>query len=814
LGRFKPVYIAYVRAMKSVKNTTDLNDMEKKLTAFQALQVLDKVHFKNQSDLNPYNIMVSPFEDPGECDYDFDDIGKRYEDVKELLKEQAAKSPEGDKSLETQKKEDDEDAWSVKNVAKTAFKYSPAGAAVWAIKKSGQGIKDALTWVSEGLGKTFGGMWDKFTGVIGEKWQSFKDTVKGVWEAISNPLDFAKKLATGAMDKVSEGVDNVKDAASSAGQAISGGWDDAKNAIGLNSKVGTGEKGIIAAGKAAGMTDEELAMFLAQTAHESGNFRSTTENLNYSATTLMKLFPKRFPDRAKAQAVVAAGQEAIGNAIYGGRMGNGPGEGFKYRGRGYIQLTGKDNYKAFAKASGLDVVNNPDLVSSPEGAIKASLWYWNSRKGLRDAAKKGDVNTATKLINGGSNGLADRQQKYAKYLQMVKSGDYSKMGAVPQGTASTGTAPASASSAPATPPKASAAATSVSTGVSGGSGGSATSVSSAPAGDATMATKSATYNTGAVSSATPATPASAAVKPAATGAANAMALAKPELITLGKTHYRLKDNKVTLAGMNETFMALFWAMLGEAKQKGCMVVQINEGVRTLAEQHRLYNLYKAGKGPLAAVPGTSRHGKGEAMDCNTVNCDELDKKGLLAKYGFSRPLMKRLASGKMTETWHIENKFVPKAGGQAPKYPQVNDPESKQNATRAPGEIGGRQSVVNTGNAAINDVVNQGGGSNTASVASAQQADSLTQSGVASILTKQLAVQTEMKSVLVEIRDHLIRGNDPKAKQELDQLKKPQSAEDIGAAIGGNIADLLANKLGLGKPAETAKPLPVISASK
>ncbi len=810
LGRFKPVYIAYVRAMKSVKNTTDLNDMEKKLTAFQALQVLDKVHFKNQSDLNPYNIMVSPFEDPDECDYDFDDIGKRYEDVKELLKEQAAKSPEGDKSLETQKKEDDEDKWSVKNIAKTAFKYSPAGAAVWAIKKSGQGIKDALTWVSEGLGKTFGGMWDKFTGVIGEKWQSFKDTVKGIWEAISNPLDFAKKLATGAMDKVGETVDNVKDSVSSAGQAASGAWDDAKNAIGLNSKVGTGEKGIIAAGKAAGMTDEELAMFLAQTAHESGNFRSTTENLNYSATTLMKLFPKRFPDRAKAQAVVAAGQEAIGNAIYGGRMGNGPGEGFKYRGRGYIQLTGKDNYKAFAKASGLDVVNNPDLVSSPEGAIKASLWYWNSRKGLRDAAKKGDVNTATKLINGGTNGLADRQQKYAKYLQMVKSGDYSKMGAAPQGSASTGTAPASASAAPATSPKTSAAATTPATPPSGATTASG---SSSPAGDATTTGKSATYNASTASAATPAVAASAGPK-ATSGAAGAMALCRPELVALGKTHYRLKDKTVTLAGMNELFMSLFYAMLGEAKQKGCMVVQINEGVRTLAEQNRLYNLYLAGKGPLAAKPGTSRHGKGEAMDCNTVNCDELDKKGLLAKYGFSRPLMKRLKNGKMTETWHIENKYVPKAGGTAPQYPKVNDPADAQTAQRAPGEIGGRQSVVNTGNAAINDVVNQGGGANTASVASAQQADSLAQSGVASILTKQLAVQTEMKSVLVEIRDHLIKGNDPKAKQELDQLKKPQSAEDMGAAIGGNIADFLANKFGLGKPAETAKPLPVISASK
>ena len=171
-------------------------------------------------------------------------------------------------------------------------------------------------------------------------------------------------------------------------------------------------------------TPLRLCHFLAQCGHESNNFKATQENLNYSAKGLLGIFKKYFPTEAKALEYERK-PEKIANLVYGGRMGNGAeasGDGFKYRGRGFIQLTGKDNYSAFNKSVTEDVVANPDLVATKYPLLSAA-WYWNSRN-LNASADKGDteavVTEITKKVNGGTIGLADRLKHFKEYLSFLK----------------------------------------------------------------------------------------------------------------------------------------------------------------------------------------------------------------------------------------------------------------------------------------------------------------------------------------------------------------------------------------------------------
>lgn len=174
-----------------------------------------------------------------------------------------------------------------------------------------------------------------------------------------------------------------------------------------------------------GITDKnELAMFLAQTSHETGNFRKIEENLGaYSAKRLWEVFGKagRIKSLKHAEEVVAGGPEAIGNAVYDNHknLGNNqPGDGYKYRGRGIMQLTGRWNYDAIGKKIGVDLLNNPDLMlTDPAISNKASVEYWRMRK-ISKPAQRGDVVTVSRLINGGDNGMADRKQRFNRYISM------------------------------------------------------------------------------------------------------------------------------------------------------------------------------------------------------------------------------------------------------------------------------------------------------------------------------------------------------------------------------------------------------------
>ena len=156
-------------------------------------------------------------------------------------------------------------------------------------------------------------------------------------------------------------------------------------------------------------TPERQAAFIGQCAHESGNFKTLQENLNYSAEGLCKTWPSRFPSLDSAKPY-HRNPDKIANKVYGGRMGNGTeetGEGSLYKGRGLIQLTGKDNYRLASDALGVDFVANPDLVLTKEYAALTAAWYWNKR-GLNKEADAKDFTGMTKKINGGTIGLADR----------------------------------------------------------------------------------------------------------------------------------------------------------------------------------------------------------------------------------------------------------------------------------------------------------------------------------------------------------------------------------------------------------------------
>lgn len=170
-------------------------------------------------------------------------------------------------------------------------------------------------------------------------------------------------------------------------------------------------------------TPLRIAHFLAQCGHESGGFKVTSENLNYSAKGLRGIFKKYFPTDAIANAYQRQPQK-IANKVYANRMANGSeasGDGYKFRGRGYIQLTGKDNYTQFGKSIGVDILSNPDSVAS-KYALASAAWFF-SKNGLHKIADEGAsdavVTKVTKRVNGGTIGLADRIKHFKEYYHLL-----------------------------------------------------------------------------------------------------------------------------------------------------------------------------------------------------------------------------------------------------------------------------------------------------------------------------------------------------------------------------------------------------------
>jgi putative chitinase len=174
-------------------------------------------------------------------------------------------------------------------------------------------------------------------------------------------------------------------------------------------------------------SNRKMAHFLSQCAHESGGFKAVQENLNYSAEGLTKIFPKYFPTIELAKQYERQAQR-IANRVYANRMGNGDeasGDGYKYRGRGYIQLTGKNNYLELTKflSNGDDLIANPDLVATKYPLISAAFFFWKNK--LSDLAEKAtidlDVTALTKRVNGGTHGLTDRINRFKEYNEILNA---------------------------------------------------------------------------------------------------------------------------------------------------------------------------------------------------------------------------------------------------------------------------------------------------------------------------------------------------------------------------------------------------------
>jgi putative chitinase len=167
-------------------------------------------------------------------------------------------------------------------------------------------------------------------------------------------------------------------------------------------------------------TPQRVAAFLAQCGHESGGFTAIKENLNYKAESLVRVWPKYFPNMDVANQY-AHNQEKIANRAYANRMGNGPeesGDGYRFCGRGLIQLTGRSNYQAFADSIETDINDLPEYLATFEGCVQSACWFWEANN-LNQYADNFDLVTMTKKINGGTLGLDDRTARYKKALQIM-----------------------------------------------------------------------------------------------------------------------------------------------------------------------------------------------------------------------------------------------------------------------------------------------------------------------------------------------------------------------------------------------------------
>ncbi len=168
-------------------------------------------------------------------------------------------------------------------------------------------------------------------------------------------------------------------------------------------------------------TPLRMAHFLAQTSHESGGFRLLEENLNYSADGLNKIFPKYFKNAGRDAQAYHRQPEKIANVVYSSRMGNGPessGDGWKFRGRGLIQLTGRSNYTSFAETLEMGLDEAVEYLKTPEGAIESAAWFW-ANNGCNELADTDDVAKVTKRVNGGTIGLADREHHAEVFKELL-----------------------------------------------------------------------------------------------------------------------------------------------------------------------------------------------------------------------------------------------------------------------------------------------------------------------------------------------------------------------------------------------------------
>lgn len=333
----------------------------------------------------------------------------------------------------------------IKVVALGTFDWIKSG---WGTVVSGvkQAWKDTTATFKE-VGKSLSEAWNSAIEPIRNGLNAVASVITGAYEFLKNiPVigsairaaeAAAKKAADSASELKNKAVEKVKDGAGKA-------WEATKTVAakvvpqGLKDSISKRRNRQTLENQmaAAGITDpNEQAMFMAQMEHESGGFAKMEEGFNYRSADSIMVVSGRARKRGKAaiELAMAQGPEAVAELMYGERMGNTEkGDAYKFRGRGYIQLTGKDNYASAGKALGLDLLNNPELAADPEIAARIATWYWKKKPGLAAAGKAGNVEAATQAINGGQNGIEHRKVLFAKY----------QAGGVPTTTIAKATVPA------------------------------------------------------------------------------------------------------------------------------------------------------------------------------------------------------------------------------------------------------------------------------------------------------------------------------------------------------------------------------------
>ncbi|WP_175712239.1 glycoside hydrolase family 19 protein [Burkholderia ambifaria] len=308
------------------------------------------------------------------------------------------------------------------------------------VKAISQGFGSVFTTLGKGwdsivngaktfLKEKFGIDVDKVIGTVKEVADSAAAAAKPVVDAAKAVGEKVVETVKPAADKAKEIVSNAVEAAKDVTQKA---VDTAKDFVGKGPKAN--RRALEQAMFDANITNPtEQAMFLAQMSHESGGFRSLRENIKgYSAKTFLKLFGKRagITTLAQAKAIRGQGEEAMAEKMYGGAWGKKnlgnteQGDGYKFRGRGFVQITGRANYAAASRALGIDLIKNPELAEDPVIAGRIATWYWQSRKGLAEAGRRGDVKAATKGVNGGLNGVEARDSEYKKYLAVTTAPGY------------------------------------------------------------------------------------------------------------------------------------------------------------------------------------------------------------------------------------------------------------------------------------------------------------------------------------------------------------------------------------------------------
>lgn len=413
--RFLRVYASYLRCLKKMRGKAEMIDLLS-LNRKEQLKLLEDTHFKSLT-MSPYVVTNSPFEDPAETTMDATDVDVIYRQIKnqietskdirdgEVKDYSADKNADGlenkiakplpknashedklkhemDKQLDqTAANKTHTDAKTMVDKANEAVKYQADAANILTKTHNAQirSATDQATKESESLfSKAMTSLQDKFTNFLSASRTAASKIFSGTAGGFVDGVGDAAGVVTGGLGN----------------SLFSGGQAVLDKLRGSNKDA---EKNLVQLAMKSGVTDpKEITMLLAQASHESGGFKHSRE----------------------------LGNDAY-FAKYNNRkdLGNGPNDGARYKGRGWIQLTGRANYAAFSKWAGIDAVSNPEMVEKEPYASLATIWYWtqssNMKRFGRKAAINGDITGATKAVNGGTNGLKDRQERFAKYSSLI-----------------------------------------------------------------------------------------------------------------------------------------------------------------------------------------------------------------------------------------------------------------------------------------------------------------------------------------------------------------------------------------------------------